>query len=330
MGLITASRLSAARACPRLHYVQYHLGYRPVVADENLSFGSLMHLGFEAWWKAQPDQRLLAATLALEIVESDPVSLTRARVLMAGYHFRWEREPYEPVTLPDGSPAVEVEFRTALVNPDTGAKSRTWDLAGKIDAIVRDTRDGSIYVLEHKTSSADISPGSRYWERLTMDSQLSIYVDGATALGFPPKAVIYDVVAKPGMRPLKATPEENRKYTKDGRLYANQRAEDEPLEEYHARLTEYVAQHPDEVFRRGEVVRLERELDEARYDVWATARRIHEDNVAKRWPRNPDACSRYGGMCAFFPWCSGTGSLEDASLYRRIETPHPELSEAAA
>lgn len=310
--------------------MQYGLGYRPVASDDNLAFGSLIHLGLEAWWKSQPDQRLLAATLALEGVESDPIALTRARVLIAGYHFRWEREPYEAVTLPDGSPAVEVQFEAPLINPDTGAASRTWTLAGKLDVLARNVNDGAVYVIEHKTSSADISPGSRYWERLCMDSQLSIYFDGATALGFPPKAVIYDVVAKPGMRPLKATPEESRKYTKDGRLYANQRAEDEPLEEYHARLSEYVAMHPDEVFRRGEVVRLERELDEARYDVWAQAKRIREDDVAKRWPRNPDACSRYGGMCGFFAVCSGAGSLEDQSMYRRIETVHPELAEAAA
>jgi hypothetical protein len=43
----------------------------------------------------------------------------------------------------------EVPFRASLRNPATGAASRTWQLGGKLDGVVRDAA-GRCYVLEHK------------------------------------------------------------------------------------------------------------------------------------------------------------------------------------
>jgi hypothetical protein len=70
-----------------------------------------------------------------------------------------------------------------------------------------------VYVLEHKTSSADTSPGSVYWERLALDSQVSIYVDGATMLGHEIAGCIYDVLKRPEHEQKLATPVESRRYT---------------------------------------------------------------------------------------------------------------------
>jgi hypothetical protein len=63
--LLTASRLSCARACQRLHQLKYGLGYRPVAEAETLRFGSLIHRGLEAWWSARDGVRLDAALAAL-------------------------------------------------------------------------------------------------------------------------------------------------------------------------------------------------------------------------------------------------------------------------
>jgi uncharacterized membrane protein YhfC len=48
--LITTSRLKAYRACPRLHHNRYDLGIRPAEQAEALTFGTLGHVGLEAWW----------------------------------------------------------------------------------------------------------------------------------------------------------------------------------------------------------------------------------------------------------------------------------------
>ncbi len=73
---------------------------------------------------------------------------------------------------------------------------------------------GAVYVVEHKTSSADITPGAPYWKRLRLDAQVSNYQVGVRAMGHEPAGTLYDVVGKPTLVPFKATPVEKREYTK--------------------------------------------------------------------------------------------------------------------
>jgi hypothetical protein len=252
---------------------------------------------------------------------ADPFELARAEAMLRGYDARWGDEQYETL-------AVEVEFFTSLRNPETGAASRTWRLGGKIDAIVRD-ESGRVLIVEHKTAAAEIGPGSEYWKRLRLDGQVSIYYEGARSLGFDVEGCLYDVLAKPALRPYKATPPESRKYTKDGRLYATQRDRDETPEEYRARLIDAIAEDPTGYYQRGEVVRLESEMADALHDVWQLAKQIRESELAKRYPRNPDSCASYGRTCPYFAACCGEASLDDSSLFRRSEAAHAELSESA-
>ncbi|WP_426751761.1 PD-(D/E)XK nuclease family protein [Myxococcus sp. Y35] len=318
--LLTSSRLKDARACQRLHHLRYGLGYRPLEDAAVLRFGTLVHAGLEAWWKAQRDERLEAALSAVT-GEADAFERVRAEEMLRGYHLRWSAEPYEVL-------AVEASFDAPLRNPATGHVSRTWRLAGKVDAIVRDTRDGRTLLVEHKTSSEDVGPGSDYWKRLRMDGQVSVYFEGAKALGFEVDGCLYDVLAKPGLRPAKATPPESRKYRKDGALYAGQREADETPEEYRARLVEAIATEPHRYFQRGEVVRLDGEVDDALWDVWQMGQQLREAELAGRAPRNPDACLRYGRACSFFGVCSGEASLDDATRFIRSTEVHPELQHA--
>ncbi len=326
--LLSDSRMRVARRCFREHHFQYELGYRPVETAEELAFGALFHGGLEAWWggalgKAPKEGWLSQAIAALRGAKADPFQLVAAEVLMHAYHARWADEPYEVL-------AVELPFRTSVVNPETKATSRTWDQGGKLDAVVRRTTDGVLMLVEHKTSSEDVSMGSTYWKRLRINGQVSTYYDGAAAKGFEVEETLYDVIGKPAQRPLLATPMESRKHTKDGRLYANQRAADETPEEYRARVIEAVLADPNRYLTRGTVVRLEQELDEARADTWQLGRVLRENQLAGRAPRNPDACSRYGRMCPFFPVCTNEASLDDTRLYVRSDNVHPELPEQPA
>jgi hypothetical protein len=70
--LLTSSRLSAYRACPRLHHLRYDLGFRPAVEADTLRFGSLIHAGLEAWWKAPASERLEAALAAISPQQLTP------------------------------------------------------------------------------------------------------------------------------------------------------------------------------------------------------------------------------------------------------------------
>jgi hypothetical protein len=345
MQLITKSRLESARACQRLHHIKYELGYHAIVELGGRKFGTLVHKALEVWWLAKkaglPADQWLPTALAILDDETDPFERAKAEVLMTAYHERWKDEPYEVI-------AVEAEFRVELRNPATGATSRTWELGGKIDIIVRDLRDGLVRIGEHKTSSEDITPGSFYWRRLRMDTQVSSYFVGGASLGYDVAGCIYDVIGKPQLRPSGVPLVEDgarvvldaaglRVRTKDGKKWRETgdtalgyvvQTRPETPDEYRARLVEAVTADPDRYLARGEVVRLESEMTDALQDVWDTSKQIQEAKLARRNPRNPSACMQYGRACDFFDVCSGAASLEDPALFTRSDDVHPELSAA--
>lgn len=344
--LLTNSRKKTARRCLREHQLQYDLGYRSVHQADELRFGSLVHLGLEAWWLAvqrgtTPEERLSAAFAAMQ-GEADPFERAKAEVLLAGYEARWgaDAEQYEVI-------GVELEFRAPIRNPSTGAASRTWRAAGKLDALVRHLPTDRVLIVEHKTSSEDITPGSDYWLRLRIDGQVSDYFAGAEALGHTADGCLYDVLGKPGIRPgtVPLTDEDglkivvdasgNRVRTKDGKRWRQTadaaegyllQTRPETPDEYRERIVELVSQQPDRFYQRGEVARLDADLEEARFDTWQIGKLIREAQLAGRAPRNPDACVRYGRKCAFFDVCTGAASLDDPTRFVRLDNVHPELT----
>jgi len=347
--LMTASRARSARACRRRHYLQYTLGYRPAEDADALRFGTLLHLGLEAWWLALkaslPDiDCLKAAQRAIVEQNVEAVGLAKLQVLLTGYHLRWigEAQHYEVL-------GVELKFEGPLVNPVTKAESRTWKLAGKLDVLVRDRRDGLVRVVEHKSSSEDVSPASDYWRRLKMDGQVSVYFEGGRLLGHQVYAVLYDVVGKlrheltqvpvldehENKIVLNAQGERVRtaqgKWRQTGDAVQGYVLQTRPetIEEFTARIAGVVAENPEKYFSRGEVHRLEAELADGLTDVWQLAQSLRDEERAERYPRNPDACMQPGRTCPFFAACAGEASLEDQRLYVRSDELHPELADAA-
>lgn len=340
--VITNSELKTARRCSQEHYLAYVLGYRPVEQAEPLYDGTIVHLALAAWWLT-PDNRLGAALEALAVVP-DEYKHAKFAVMIQGYHERWvyDVENYEVLE-------VEREFRAALINPETDARSRTFVLGGKLDVLVRDKRNGLIKLIEHKTTSEEIGPGSTYWKRLTLDSQISIYHDGAEALGWPVDECLYDVLYKPQQRPSqiplldelgsKIVLDANgvRVRTKTGKWRETASLADgfvlqtrtETPAEYAARILELIVAEPEKFYQRGVVVRLSDEMIDARFDTWQQARLVAEATTLHRHPRNPDACLRFSRECDYFGYCTGTESLEDKSKFVQVDNVHQELSEVA-
>ncbi len=340
LSLLTTSSARKWHTCARLYLHAVEQGYHPLARAEALSFGSLVHLGLEAWWRAawawqlagggpgSPPDALDHALAAMQ-GEADEYVYARAWAMLTAYHHRWADMIW------DGHPievlGVEVQFTAPLLNPTTGAASRTFQRAGKIDLIIR--VGGRVYIAEHKSSGEDITAGSSYWARLSIDAQISNYHVGARALGHDVQGCIYDVLGKPTLKPHKATPLESRKWTKPtktdptSRLYAGQREVDETPGDYAARLLDAIAAAPADYLARAEIVRLEAEETSAAADVWYTASQIREARLTGEWPRNRDACFGYGSRCGFFDVCAGVARLEDASRFRQGES-HEELSPA--
>lgn len=309
MNLLTSTRLRDARACLRLDHYKYGLGYRAVAEDaESLTLGRLVHLGLEAWWKAHGGgaDRLVAAIAAIRAEPAEPFARARAEAMLVGYEARWGASASAYETL-----AVEVEFRAPLINPATSAPSRSFLLAGKVDAIVRERATGRVLLVEHKTASEDITPGSIYWRRLRMDGQVSLYFAGARVLGFDPAGCLYDVLGKPKQRPLEANTRRVTPETPDGFLL---------------RLVDAIAAAPDAYYARGEVARADTDLVEADADHWAIASLLRDAARTGLRPRNPDACMRYGRICEFLSVCDGSGDLADPVAFTRMDNTHPELT----
>lgn len=196
--MYTSSRLKVLRECPRKHFYRFVVGIGSPESPE-MRLGTVFHAALEAWYRAwmAGGPRLAAAIVAINDATLDAIDKAKLRVLAIAYDARWGAEPWDVL-------AVEVEFRYELDGAVIG---------GKIDALIRDQRDGRAYIVEHKMTGLDASPGSPYWQRLAIDAQISIYVDGATMLGHEIAGCVYDVIQRPRHELRLATPAEKREYT---------------------------------------------------------------------------------------------------------------------
>lgn len=319
--LITASAAAAYRLCPRKFRLAYVDGLRPVHAAAALAFGTIWHAAMEAWW-----QRLEWAP-----PEMDAYDAAKLSAMLAAYDLRWSavRDEYRVI-------GIEMPFRAPLLD-GRGAPVRGWAIAGKIDGLLE--LAGYPLLLEHKTTSESVATGADYWAQLTLDAQVSIYHDGAAALGHQVAGCLYDVARKPALRPsmvpvlddagLKVVLDASgqRAMTKHGEprqssgpgLTLHQRPE--TPSEYQARCLAAIAERPEEYLAQAQVVRLDGELAAARDDLAGTARQIDACAKAGSWPRNPRACFEYG-RCPYHGLCSGTAT---ESEFTKLTDVHPEL-----
>lgn len=327
--VITKSRLAAYNKCQRYHHLTYNLGYRTLAPRELMDFGSLFHAGLDAWWRSYKDGvEMVALSNAIAAMAEyrasnetaiDDAAAAKAEILMAAYDVRWAPTMVEWDVL-----RIEAQFVVVL----PGRKRLR--IAGKLDKLVRRRADGSIWFVEHKTSGADLSVGSTYWQRLRMDPQVSIYHLGVRELGHEPAGCLYDVIERPAQKPLTATPIELRKYTKatakePSRLYANQRDADETVYEFRERLAALVGAAPEAYLARAEIVRLDSELEASMADVEETALQIRAGSQTGVAPRNPGGCFEWNRPCDFLDACGGMASLDDPTRFKKIDSVHQEL-----
>ena len=185
-----------------------------------------------------------------------------ARAMMTGYAARYPREEFAVV-------ALEKTFEGPIINPATGAASRSFVLAGKVDGIVRIGADH--YILEHKTAA---TIDADYLERLWTDFQIAIYSHYVEqTLGIPITGVIYNVLGKARLQQGKGETEDEYQArraeliekSKTGKTTAKRKLP-ESDEEFQARLAAKYAE--PEMFHR-EMLYLSRDrFDVLRAELW--------------------------------------------------------------
>lgn len=352
----------------------------PIASGAARRFGSMMHEGLAEWFiaheKLDSSMRLAAAMNAIQHYwnegdAKDLFELVAAEELMRAYDARWF--DVEMTVL-----AVEREFEMKLINPATRTASRTWRLGGKIDALIEMVVMGvrRRLLVEHKTTTLDISPGSAYWPHLRIDSQIDMYWDGCASMGWEIDGCVYDVLGKPNLSPYKETPDAMKKFTKgklcklckakklvpvcDDRgkpqdvitgpegesvatgvleckicsgtcyeepphLYSNQRSRDETSEEFRLRIRAALTANPENYLQRGDVTRLDDELNEHRAEQWLTAKTMSKYRKLGIHPKHSQNCRQWNRLCDYHPICVGDVQKEDRGQYEHRRA-HAELS----
>lgn len=93
--------------------------------------------------------------------------------------------PYKTVILANGKPAVELSFNFKIF--DIGSESIS--LSGHLDSLVTNTHDGSLWVVDDKTTKGPLSAG--YFQQYSPSNQMSLYsVAGKIILDQPVRGVL--------------------------------------------------------------------------------------------------------------------------------------------
>jgi hypothetical protein len=220
--------------------------------------------------------------------------------MLTGYARRY---PEESFTVEPGG--IESEFATEIRNPETGAESRTFTLAGKTDLLMR--RDGGLWLGEHKTTAAI---DGAYIERLWMDFQTTLYAWAVERVrGEPVAGVVYNVIAKAGLRPYEA---------------GKKRKADETEDEFTARLAEWYA-NPD-VFHREELLISPAREDVLRAELWELTQALLDARRRNVWYQNPSQCFQWNHACAYWPICRSCDNTNVIDNDYRHADAHAELA----
>lgn len=264
---LSHSRARKFLSCPRSFQYLYVLGREGRDTAPELSYGNAWHALMEARWKGLPTPRVYDPAAKLGKHE-EQVLLTS----LAQYN---ELYPMTQDVI-----ECEVEHDIELI-PGHNLRCR-------FDALVRD--NGRVYLVEHKTTSSDIGPGSYYWERLALDQQVSWYYLAAQSLGYDVAGVIYDVLRKPALR----------------------KGKNEAQFSFTSRCCEAITSEPSKYFARETVTRTKGDLEKAKENFAAIVDMIN----LGAYPQNPSSCFQFGRRCEYHEVCVGCANINDNSMFQ--------------
>jgi hypothetical protein len=319
----TYSMWSLFRNCRKAADWRYVQHVVPMERDSNLQYGSLIHDCLENWHRYRNREQVLA------LIDQRCPDRTHderqrrdwhlATAMMTGYMNRYPEEEFEVVEL-------EKVFQGPIVNPETGAASRSFVLAGKVDGIVKIGNE--YFVLEHKTASL---LDSDYLERLWTDFQITLYAYYVEqTLGLPITGILYNVLVKAKLQQSAGETEEEFEArraellakSKTGKSSAKRRTP-ESDEEFQARLAEKYADSA--MFHREKLYLSRDRFEILRAELWELTQAFLDARRRGVFYQNTSHCFQYQRPCPYFALCRSNGNpnvLEN--FYQRVE-PHEEL-----
>jgi len=350
--IVTYSELQCADTCLRKHKIMYGLKLRRMADVPALRIGTAIHKALDlAAGYMEPNEAIAivredyaAYEPTLSVEEALHVAYENEMVaqLLACYFWYWEEQNSRMTPMKS-----ELSFSIPIRNPHTN-RALKWRYAGKIDKLVQCENTPYLSIMEHKTTSQDITPDSDYFKRLRIDAQIGLYFMAAKTLGYDVGEIIYDVIRKPQLRPsnIPLLDEDNVKIVldndgervrnKDGKTwrqtgdtalgYTLQTRKETPSE-YGDRLRADIASRPEHYFARRVIARIDKDVEETKQDVFDKAKRLQYHESINSWPRNTGACIGFG-RCACFDLCTNSFNLDAGIVpdgWERVTNQHTEL-----
>lgn len=347
LNILTHSRMQCSKTCRKKHWFRYPMGWRREQDSVPQRVGSMIHLGID--WLGSGELIDVVVKRLRDRYANIPdwadvlawmTEAVQVECLVVGYAWRWQSQDVVVLT-------TEQVFRLPIKNPETGAATPTYEIAGKIDKIV-ELDDSRKAVREHKTTGDSIDPESDYWKRTRLDHQVTEYYWAARELGYDVTAIQYDVIRKPSIRPKKVpTLDEDgfrivlddngeRAYKKNGAARQVGAPKDgfvlqqhtETSSEYGKRLMQDIYSRPDFYYARQEVPRLQADVDEFLQELWDQQKTMREAELKNRHFRNTGACTMFG-RCEYLDICHGTVDTANGPPpgFVKVDNIHPELED---
>ena len=321
---MTYSMLSSFRNCRMACKLRYLDCLVPLESDPNLRFGSAIHQFLECLHRTRDlfqVSDLVDRTYPNRAGDEEQKrDWHLAMAIMKGYAVRYPDEEFEVVDL-------EKTFEGKIVNPATGATSRSLTLAGRVDGIV--LIGNEYFLLEHKTASV---LDSGYIERLWTDFQITLYAWYVEqVLGIRISGVIYNIIVKAKLQQSKGETEvefESRRAeliakSKTGKSSAKRRMP-ETDDEFHFRLC--VKYCEPTMFHR-EILYISRDrFAVLQSELWELTQNFLDARRRDTWYQNTSQCFQYGRPCSYFPLCRSDFSPLVRDNHYRVEPPNTELS----
>jgi len=312
--------------------MRYNLRYEknliPVDTDFKLWLGMVVHKALEAWhgvtgeFEVRKEFALAKIDECCKGYETDADKRkTRliATEMMISYMETYRNDIFEVI-------AIEHEFEGVVRNPKTGWKSKTFNLKGKADGIVKTGR--GLFLLEHKTTIRLMeSPEDQLWN----DTQTGIYVAYLRDLGYDIVGVLYNELPKCSLIQRKGETEEEFQLrhaelcakNKSGTT-TEKRQLPETDEEYAERVRQWY--QAENRFRRTELFLSKTQIDLVKQDVWGMTQQFPDARRRNDWFCNRENCVTLFGPCPYRRYCQSNYCEEvKREMFEVSATPHTEF-----
>lgn len=269
--ILTNSSIGQFKNCRKAWYQRNVECLVPRIQSRARGIGTAVHKGLETG-NIEEALKEFGDVFPNSQEEADALETNKAiiQAMLEGYFERFGRGFH------GGTAQTEMKYEIDIINPATGAKSKTFKLAGKVDALIM--QNGRYWLVEYKTAG---QVGKSYIDKLQLDTQITTYIYGVQRMmNIKIDGVIYRVLRKPT---IKQTKKEN-------------------LNQYLDRLIADYKERPEFYFFEEKLYRSQDDLAEFEAELWDLTQDMLKCMRENRWYKNTSRCMDWGN-CEYMPLC---------------------------